>query len=159
MMVTKADNSQEWIFVVDKVQMIRESLEVSGLRVRYYPRAAECLTQLRSRRCDLLITDLRMAKKNGLQLLEQVREVTPWVSVVIVTRYGDIPTAVRAIKGGAVDFIEKPFRKAYFMQKIKLILRQSRMVTPDAARDLTLKEMGVLRLIVEGKSNRAIAGR
>jgi two-component system, LuxR family, response regulator FixJ len=156
MMMTKADNSPKWVFVLDEDQMVRETLEASGILVRCFRGAAECLVRLRSRRCDLLITDLKMCK-NGLQPLEQVKEIIPWVPVLIVTGYSDIPTAVKAIKEGAVDFIEKPFEKAYFVQKVKSILQQSHGLAPDAARALTPKEARVLRLIIEGRSNREIA--
>jgi FixJ family two-component response regulator len=157
MMVREADNSREWIFVVDEDQSVGDTLQASGMQVRCFVRAAECLALLRRRRCDLLITDLQKRKTNVLRLLEQVKKRTPWVPVLIVTGSGDIPTAVTAIKRGAVDFIEKPFREAYLIEEVKLILRQNHGVAPDAAKALTPKEFRVLKLIVEGKSNREIA--
>jgi two-component system response regulator FixJ len=157
MVVTKADDLQEWIFVVDEDQSVRETLQASGMHVRCFLRARECLAQLCRGRCDLLITDLQRPQMNGLRLLEQVKELSPWVPVLIVTGHGDVPTAVRAIKGGAVDFVEKPLRKADFVGKVKLILRRSHMAALEALRDLTAKEMEVFRLIVAGRSNREIA--
>jgi len=157
MAVTEADNSRLCIFLVDVDPFVGEMFETSGMYVRCFSLVTECLVRLCFQRCDLMIADLQMPRKNGLRLLEQVKEQTPWVPVLIVTAYGNIPTAVRAIKGGAFDFIQKPFRKAYLMQKVNLALQQSRMVHPEAIRHLTPKEVAVFRLIVEGRSNREIA--
>lgn len=157
MAVTRADNSRRCIFLAHVDPFVREMLETSGLYVRCFSLVTECLVQLCVQRCHLLIVDLQTPRKTGLRVLEQVKDHAPWVPILIVTGYGDIPTAVRAIKRGAVDFIEKPFRKEYFMQKVKLALQQSRKVLPDAVRNLTPKEMAVFRLIVEGRSNREIA--
>jgi len=161
-MVTKADNSRGQVFFVDDdpavCVAVRETLEESNIPVQCFTHAAECLAQVRSGRCDLLIADLMMPEKDGMQLLQEVRELTPWVSVLVVTGYGDIPTAVKAIKCGAVDFIEKPLGKAHFVEKVKSILeKQSRMVPLDAVRALTPRELRVLKLIGEGKSNSEIA--
>ncbi len=161
-MVTKADNSWGQVFFIDDdpavCVAVRETLEESNIPVQCFTHAAECLAQVRSGRCDLLIADLRMPEKDGMQLLQEVRELTPWVSVLVVTGYGDIPTAVKAIKCGAIDFIEKPLGKSHFVQKVKSILEeQSRRVPVDVVRALTLREMRVLKLIVEGKSNSEIA--
>jgi len=161
-MVTKADNSRGQVFFVDDdpavCVAVRETLEESNIPVQCFTHAAECLAQVRSGRCDLLIADLMMPEKDGMQLLQEVRELTPWVSVLVVTGYGDIPTAVKAIKCGAVDFIEKPLGKAHFVEKVKSILeKQSRMVPLDAVRALTPRELKVLKLIVEGKNNSEIA--
>lgn len=156
-MVTKADNPREWIFVVDGDSLVRETLQASGMRVLDFCYPAECLVQMSRKRCDLLITDLETHQTNGLRLLEQVKARAPWIPVLIVTEHGDIPAAVRAIKGGAAGFIEKPFKNAFFIQAVKGILRQSRMAGLDAVRALTPKEVEVFRLIIEGRTNREIA--
>ncbi len=161
-MVTKADNSRGQVFFVDDepavCAAVRETLEESNIPVRCFTHAAECLAQVCSGRCDLLIADLRMPEKDGMQLLQEVKELTPWVPVLIITGYGDIPTAVKAIKCGAVDFIEKPFGKAHFVQEVKSILEeQSRVVPLDSVRTLTPRELKVLQLIVNGMDTKEIA--
>jgi FixJ family two-component response regulator len=75
----------------------------------------------------------------------------------MITGYGDVPTAVQAIKGGAVDFIEKPLAKEDFVRKVRTILEQSAIPVAYTGGPLTMAEMNVLRLIVDGKSNREIA--
>lgn len=159
MAVMEADNSRRCIFLVDVDPFVREMFETSGMYVRCFSLVTECLVRLCFQRCDMIIADLQLHRKNGLRLLEQVKEQTPWVPVLIVTAYGNIPTTVRAIKGGAFDVIPKPFREAYLMQKVNLALQQSRKVYPEAIRHLTPKEVAVFRLIMEGRSNREIAER
>jgi two-component system response regulator TtrR len=160
-MVKKADNSGGRVFFVDDepavCAAVRETLEASNIPVRCFARAAECLTQLRSQRCDLLITDLKMPEKNGMQLLEEVKELAPWVPVLIVTGYGDIPAAVKAIKGGGADFIEKPLGKDGFVRKVNSLLEQSRTLRLEGFWALTRMEIHVLKRIVEGRSNSEIA--
>lgn len=98
-----------------------------------------------------------MCKKNGLRLLKQVKELTPCVPVLALAARGEIPTTVRAIQDGAIDVIPNPFRKAYFIQKVRSIIRQSRITPPDSVKALVPKGMSVLKLIVEARSDREIA--
>lgn len=160
-MVKKADNSREQVFFVDDnptvCAVVKETLEESHIPVRCFTHPAECLAQLGRGRCDVLIVDLKMPEKNGMELLKEVRDVAPWIPVLIVTGYGDVPTAVKAIQGGAVDFIEKPLGKGGFVHKVKLLLERSRTIPMSGFRALTMMEMKVLRLILIGKSNSEIA--
>ncbi|MHC4424489.1 MAG: response regulator transcription factor [Planctomycetota bacterium] len=153
--------ADQHIFVVDdepKVcQIICETLENAGAQVSCFVRAAECLEQLHSQRCDLLITDLRMPGIDGVELLKGARGLTPWLPVLIITGYGDVRTAVKAMKAGAVDFIEKPLVKNDFVQKVKSILQRSASADAFLGKSLTRTEKRVLRLVVDGKSNTEIA--
>ena len=136
---------------------VKETLEDSRIPVQCFTHPADCLPQLRRGRCDVLITDLKMSEKNGMELLKEVRDVAPWIPVLIVTGYGDVPTAVKAIKAGAVDFIEKPLGKDGFVHKVKLLLERSRTIPMSGFRALTMMEMKVFRMVVKGKSNTEIA--
>jgi two-component system response regulator FixJ len=138
-------------------EVVRETLQESGVEVTCFGSPAECLAQLRSQRCDLLITDLRMPEKSGMELLADVKRFAPWVPVLMITGYGDVPTAVKAIKSGAVDFIEKPLAKRSFVRKVKSILGRDAPGGPRFGKPLTSTEASVLRLVIEGKSNRGIA--
>jgi two-component system response regulator TtrR len=156
-----AQSEKRLIFFLDDESKIREvvkeTLEEPDIEVECFDSPAECLAQLRSAKCDLLITDLRMPEKDGIELLADVKHLAPWVPVLMITGYGDIPTAVRAIKGGAVDFIEKPLVKETFVKKVKSILQHG---VPNDARlgqPLTRAEAKILKLVIEGKSNREIA--
>ncbi|MCK4789419.1 MAG: response regulator transcription factor [Desulfobacteraceae bacterium] len=152
---------EQFIFVVDdesKVcEAIRETLEESGAKVTCFARATECLERLRCRRCDLLITDLRMPEMDGIELLTNARAIAPWLPVLMITGYGDIPTAVQAVKAGVVDFIEKPLAKDDFLRKVKSILQDNPSAGASVAAPLTPRETRVLELIIEGKTNQEIA--
>ena len=106
------------IFLVDDepnvCQVIAATLEQSGLDVSCFENAMDCLESLKSKRCDLLIADLRMPEMDGMELTREIKRRSPWTPVLILTGYGDVPTAVKAIKAGAVDFIEKSLDKESF---------------------------------------------
>ena len=88
-----------------------------------------------------IITDLKMPDKDGIELLTDIQHLAPWVPVLMITGYGDIPTAVKAMKAGAVDFIEKPLEKKNFVRKIKSILRKTVTAHPDLGSYLTRTEI------------------
>ena len=123
------NNNDRHIFFVDdelKVrQVVAETLEQLSARVTCFPCASDCIDQLSSQKCDLLITDLRLPEMNGIELLRRARLIAPWVPVLIITGYGDVPTAVEAIKTGAADFIEKPLDKKNFVRKVKSLLAEN----------------------------------
>ena len=109
------------VFFVDDdegiCKIIAEELEALGCRVKCFTRAQECLDVLAEQNCNLLITDVKMPGMDGLSLLRMVKHVAPWVSVMVITGFGDIPMSVRAMKSGAVDFIEKPLDRRVFLSK------------------------------------------
>jgi len=137
--------------------VLRETLENSNFKVSFFSHPIECLAQLRSKKCDLLITDLKMPEKDGFEILMDVQHQAPWIPVLMITGHGDIPTAVKAIKAGAADFIEKPMDKKNFVRKIRSILKDNVSTHPDLGVPLTPKEMKTLQLVIDGKSNKEIA--
>ena len=137
--------------------VVKEALEDSNFTVSCFDNPTECLARLHSEKCDLLITDLKMPEKDGIELLMDVQHLAPWVPVLIITGYGDTQTAVKAMKAGAVDFIEKPLEKKNFIRKIKSILKQHVSTHPDLGASLTWTERKILQLIIDGKSNKEIA--
>jgi len=98
-----------------------------------------------------------MPEMDGMELLTKARRLAPWLPILVITGYGDIPMAVAAIKAGAVDFIEKPLDKKSFLWKVKSILQQSTVDDSYRGKSLTESEMRVLKLIISGKSNKEIA--
>jgi len=148
------------IFFVDDEASIRETvrktLKGPDIDVSCFASANDCLKHLRSKKCDLLITDVRMPDMDGLELIGHVKRIVPWIAVLVVSGYGDIPMAVRALKAGAVDFLEKPLTKQGLLSAIESALAQN---TPDpvAGIELTKAERRVLHFILEGKSNRETA--
>ena len=154
-------NDPKNIFFVDDEpklrQVIKETLEQLNLEVSCFSNGTECLERLGSHTCDLLITDVKMPEMNGIELMIQAKRIAPWVPVLVITGYGDIPMAVKAVKAGAIDFIEKPLEKETFLLKVKSILKEHTSIHRPKGKPLTKNETGILKLIIEGKSNREIA--
>lgn len=160
-MMTSHVEREQSVFVVDDeprvCEIICETLEQSGIRVSCFSNAVECIEQLRRRKCHLLITDLRMPQMDGVELATNARVIAPWLPVLMITGYGDIPTAVKAVKAGVVDFIEKPLVKEEFLEQVKSLLDESAGGYESLGSPLTRRERKVMKLIVEGMSNKEIA--
>jgi two-component system response regulator FixJ len=149
------------IFFVDDEPKVREvicdTLEQLDVKVSCFASGTECLAQMQSIRCDLLITDLRMPGMDGLELMKNAKNIIPWLPVLVITGYGDIPLAVKTVKSGAADFIEKPLEKDSFLNKVKSILEKYSFAGKYLLRPLTKSESQIFRHVIEGKSNREIA--
>jgi FixJ family two-component response regulator len=148
------------VFVDDEpkvCQVVQKTLERTGVDVRCFHGAQDCLRHLAAHPCDLLITDVKMPGKDGMALLREVKEQLPWIPVLIVTGYGDVPLAVRALKAGAADFVEKPLDRGTFLQKVEQLLE--RCAEPAALQEesLTRTERRILYLLLDGRNNREIA--
>ena len=151
---------QRIFFVDDKPKvrkMVSRTLEQTGLKVTCFTCAADCLKQLRSQTCDLLITDVKMPEMDGIELLTEVKRIIPSLPVLVVTGYGDIPMAVEALKVGASDFIEKPLDRQSFLSAVESELKRNILIHQIVGDVLTKTEMIVLRLILDGKSTKEIA--
>ena len=110
------------VLVVDDEQSMRELLGImlrqSGYEVRSAAGGEEAIQALRADRFDLLITDLRMRKVDGLAVLRAAKEHSPRTVVLVVTAFASTETAVEAMKLGAYDYITKPFK----MDELKLTI-------------------------------------
>ena len=152
---------QQRIFLVDDEPTIlaaaRETLEKAGFKVTCFSRGSDCLKNMAGRKCDLLITDVRMPGVNGMELLAEVRRSVPWLPVLILTGYGDIQMAAQAFKSGAFDFIEKPFGREALVSAVENVLRKIGPVDSFLGKSLSRTEMRVLRLLLEGRSNKETA--
>ncbi len=156
-----AKDKVKHVFFVDdepKVcEVISETLEQLDLKVTCFAGGNECLEQLESHGCDLLITDLKMPEMDGLELMKKAKSLAPWMPVIVITGYGDIPMAVKTVKSGAVDFIEKPLEKETFLRKVQSILQKSSSFNKYIGRPLTKSESQIFKHVIDGKSNREIA--
>ena len=152
---------EKHIFFLDNEQTIcedvRETLKDSNIKISCFSNPFECLAQLNSKKCDLLITALKISGKDGFEILMDVQHQAPWIPVLVITKSADIPTAVKAIKAGAVDFIEKPLKKKDLILKIKSILKNNVSTHPHLGAPLTQLEKKILQLVIDGKSNKEIA--
>ena len=158
----KTKTKQYDVFFVDDDagirKLIAEELEEIDCKVSCFSNGTDCLEHLDRENCNLLITDVKMPGMDGLTLLSMARRIAPWVSVIVITGFGDIPMAIRALKLGAVDFIEKPLDRKVFLNKVKSILQQDDFDDiPACHHTLTKTEKKILKLILEGKANKEIA--
>ncbi len=150
------------IFVVDdepKVCKAVSRILQSKYKVTCFETAEACFTRLSisTCRCNLLISDIKMPGMNGMELLRKIRLIRPLLPVLIITGYGDIPLAVEAIKAGAREFIEKPFHQDKLLEATEAALQEYSFSETIAGKPLTKREKKLLRLIVDGQSNRQIA--
>lgn len=155
------DHTREYVYVVDdepKVRaVLRKTLERVGLTVRCFGSADDCLASLDNGKCDLLITDVRMPGKDGIELLTAARKLQPWLPVLVVTGFGDVPMAVKALKAGAGDFIEKPLDRDTFLEAVRKLLSRNAVCKVLLDHTLTRMELKILYHILDGKNNRQIA--
>lgn len=151
----------EHVFFVDDEPgvrgVVRKTLERAGLNVNCFSCARDCLVRLATDRCDLLITDVKMPEKDGIELLSEVKELLPWLPVLVVTGFGDVPMAVRALKAGAEDFIEKPLDRDAFLERVRTLLAEHAAQNALLDHSLTRTEMKILFHILDGRNNREIA--
>ena len=102
------------IFLVDDERILRVSLadelRDAGHQIFEFAEASGALQSLTRENPEMVITDIRMPQMDGLELLERIREVSPATTVVIMTAYASVDTAIKALKLGAYDYLSKPFR-------------------------------------------------
>lgn len=157
-------------YIVDDDESIRTLwawlLDSNGIAVRTFASAAEFMEAYPQDGPGCLVLDLRLPGMSGLELQAQLKHKGVEIPIVIVTAHGDIPTAVSAIKGGAVDFIEKPFSYREALSVVQGAFRRDaevrgmrlrRLAVAGRLAALTDRERDVLRRIIEGKPNKIIA--
>ncbi len=99
--------------------MLKETLESEGYKVISACDGTEGYNYLKEGKIDLVLTDLKVPKKNGIDVLKTSKEENPLVPVIIMTAFGSVETAVAAMKEGAFDFITKPFDTDHLLMLIK----------------------------------------
>ena len=158
------------VFVVDDDPGIRDSVtwlfQSVGLPVETYASAQDFLDTYVASQPGCLILDVRLPGMGGLDLLEALRRRGATLPVIVVTAFGEVHSAVRAMKGGAIDVMEKPTRDQALLDRVQQALdldrrtRASLATRAEAAARyarLTPREVEVLRLIIAGKANKVIA--
>lgn len=164
-------NEQITVFIVDDEEEVRDSLkmliESIGLVTETYESAQAYLESFDASRPGCLILDVRMKGMSGLSLQEYLQNEPLHPPIIIITGHGDVQMAVRAVKGGASEFLEKPFNEQQLLDSIHIAIEQdaeqrgkaSKLAEIQARVDrLTYREKEVMDLIVSGMLNKNIAG-
>lgn len=167
---TDAEEPRGVVYVVDDDEAVRDSLkyllEASRYQVRTYASAEAFLEAFDPQSIAVLILDVRMPGKSGLQLQDELLARKARLPIVFITGHGDVPMAVSTMKKGAADFIEKPFNQADLKALVERLLVQARERAAAAERQrmneallarLTPREQQVLERIVAGRLNKQIA--
>jgi len=158
------------VFVVDDDDRVRDAvgllLESVKIPCVGFPSAAEFLKAFDPNQPGCLVLDLRMPGMSGIELQSRLRAMGSRIPIVFVTAHGDVPTAVEAVKAGAVDFIQKPFQDQKLLDMVNEALAQDAQARATRAEmeavearvaALTPREREVMALVAMGKRNKAIA--
>lgn len=158
------------VHVVDDEAAIRESLAMLlrsvGLASRSYAGAQEFLDAWQPQGAECVVCDVRMPGMSGLELQEALSARSASLPVVLITGHGDVAMAVRAMKAGASDFIEKPFNDQVLLDAVNRALARARdgqgvgrAEIEARLATLTPREREVLLLVAEGRPNKVVATR
>jgi RNA polymerase sigma factor (sigma-70 family) len=161
---------QPTVFLVDDDPAIRDLLtlllERAGLIVESYPSARLFLEAYNPDQPGCLVLDVSMPDMSGLELQEALSAKQIHIPIIFITGHGDIPMSVRAIKAGAVDFLEKPFKKEILLTRVREALIEDAKTRQDDTEKATIRtrfarltprEQEVMALVIIGKSNKEIA--
>ena len=159
------------VFVIDDDLSIRESLNLllssAGYGVKTFGSAKEYLeSEDNTPGSSCLVLDIKMPGLSGLDLQQSLLDQKISLPTIVISGHADVPIAVVAIKNGAIDFIEKPFRQQKLLDAIRLALAKSEEIREceyntslfqARLESLTLRQREVMELMVDGKPNKIIA--
>jgi FixJ family two-component response regulator len=161
---------QPTIYVVDDDDGMRPALDTLlstvGYKTAVFSRPSEFLSQFKPEAHSCLVLDIRMPEMSGLEVQQQLNRKGSMLPVIFITGHGDVPMAVQAMKEGAFEFLQKPFRDQDLLDRINHALKQDADNRTEAARrsevqyrleSLTPRERQVMNFIVEGSANKVIA--
>ena len=168
--VNPALNDAPVVFVVDDDVSVRESLEsllrTVGWRVETFASADDFLTRGRADGPSCLVLDLTLPGRDGLELQRQLAD-RPGLPIIFITGHGDVPSSVRAMKNGALEFLTKPFDEDVLLGAIRDALEWSRSAVDreaelrtlrEAYESLSRRERQVMELVVAGLLNKQVGG-
>ena len=167
----KAADAAPRVFVVDDDDAVRQSLQnllrSVGLQVEVFGSAPEFLASKIPNVPSCLVLDVRLPDMSGLDFQAELAKAKIMIPIVFITGHGDIPMTVRAMKGGAVEFLPKPFREQDLLDAVRIGLerdrarRESESAVSKLRTDfesLTAREQQVIALVTSGLMNKQIAG-
>jgi two-component system response regulator FixJ len=158
------------VFIVDDDEAVRDSLHMLldsiGIANRPYVSGEEFLAEIGPKHRGCILLDVRMPGINGLEVQQRLLARREQLPVIVITGHGDVPMAIAAMKAGAFEFIEKPFKNEILVEAIGRALEQVRRVHEKSAivdaqserlAQLTPRERQVLENLVVGRPNKVIA--
>jgi FixJ family two-component response regulator len=163
---------QATVFVVDDDEAVRDAvqglIQSVGLAVETFGSANEFLRKYDPARPGCLVLDVRLPGMSGLALQEKLAADKIEIPIIFITGHGDVPMAVHAIKSGALQFVQKPFRDQELLDHVAEALALDRRSRQERAErtaierriaTLTPRERNVLQLVVDGHINKEIAAK
>ncbi|HDZ37468.1 MAG TPA: response regulator [Marinobacter sp.] len=161
---------QQIVYVVEDDEAVRDSLELllksDDKPVKAYERATTFLKDYSEQMAGCIVLDIRMPGMDGMELQKKLNDRHSILPIIFVTGHGDVPMAVDAMKEGAVDFIQKPYREEALLEKIEAALAQDleQRKTLDEKQEiirriksLTPREHEIMDRMIEGQANKVIA--
>jgi two-component system, LuxR family, response regulator FixJ len=162
--------SDDVVHVIDDDEAMRNSLafllRAAKVEVQTYESATIFLESLQKIKPGCIVTDVRMPGMSGIDLLKRLQQLSVVMPVIVITGHGDVPLAVEAMKGGAADFLEKPFDDDVLLAAIRVALNvqatdserhASRTAIHNKLAVLSNREREVLEGLVAGHPNKTIA--
>lgn len=162
-------SERQTVHIVDDDAAVRDSLslllELKGIAARSFP-SAEAFLESYDGRPGCVVVDLRMPGMSGLALQAELQRRGIALPLIMVTAYGDVPTARAALKAGAFDFVEKPIEEERLVATLQAAIEAAQAERASAEEQaafrarlarLTEREREVLDMVVEGRHNREIA--
>ncbi len=161
---------QQTVYVVEDDEAVRDSLELllksDGKPVQTFESATDFLKDYSDKMAGCIVLDIRMPGMDGMELQKKLNDKHSILPIIFVTGHGDVPMAVDAMKEGAVDFIQKPYREEALLEKIEAALSQDleQRKTLDEKQEiirrvksLTPREHEIMDRMIAGQANKVIA--
>ncbi len=169
-MASLADFPGALVCVVDDEEVVRDSLclliETQGLQVKAFASCPAYLADPAAKQCCCLVLDVRLPGMSGIQLQQRLQEIGDVPPIIFISGHADVPTAVQAMRAGALDFLQKPFPEQALLDRIDQALdlyaqqRRRKMqhsILEARFSQLTAREREVLEGVLSGLSNKQIA--
>jgi FixJ family two-component response regulator len=161
--------AQPTVFVVDDNAAVRKAIkalvEADGFAAETYGSGQEFLDAYDPERPGCLVLDVRLRGSSGLDLQDELCRRKATVPIIILTAYGNVPTSVRAFKGGAIDFLQKPvnpekllkcIHEAIVIDRRAREIATERVTVTERIEELTPREREVMELLILGKSSKEV---
>ena len=169
---SNGQSRRQKVYVVDDDTSARESLcwllNTEGIETEAFASAEAFLESWSADWAGCITADIRMPGKSGLQLQAMLNERGNLMPIIVLTGHADVPVAIRAMKQGAFDFLQKPYsdeellgcvNKALDLERDTFRSQRERLAAISAFRQLTERERVVMRLVVDGSTNKSIAAQ